>query len=83
MDKMKLLISFKNEHEKNKKIEIFLNSVKQNGLELENISDTEQTFNICKEAVLQNGKAYQFVAPRFKSFKLWLVSKSNIFKFIL
>ena len=83
MDKIKLLISLKNEDESKKKIELFLDSVKHNGLELENISETEQTFNICKEAVLQNGKAYKYVAPNFKSFKLWLVSKSKVFKFLL
>jgi len=43
----------------------------------------DQTEIICKEAVLQNGDSYKYVAQKYKNWKLWLVSKNKFFSFLL
>ena len=83
MDPIKELINLKMGFVRIEKDKEYLNSVKKNGLELEFITDEDQTQQLCKEAVLQNGKSYKYVAKRFRSWKLWLVSINNYFKFLL
>jgi hypothetical protein len=79
MDKIKLLIALKKEDT----LKRYLNDVKHNGMDLQFIPHDEQTYEICKSAILQNQKAYEHINPNIKNFKFWLVSKSNIFKFLL
>lgn len=79
MDKIKLLIALKKEDT----IKRYINDVSHNGLELQFIPHDEQTYEICKAAILQNQKAYEFIKPNLKNFKFWLVSKYYIFKFLL
>ena len=79
MDKIKLLIALKKEDTVKK----YIDNVKHNGMDLQFIPQDEQTYEICKTAILQNKKAYDYINPNIKNIKFWLVSKSNIFKFLL
>lgn len=79
MDKIKLLIALKKEDT----VKRYINDVKHNGMDLQYITYDEQTYEICKAAILQNQKAYEYINPNLKNFKFWLVSKSYIFKFLL
>jgi hypothetical protein len=79
MDKIKLLITLKKEDT----IKRYISDVKHNGLDLQFIPQDEQTYEICKAAILQNKKAYEFINPNLKNIKFWLVSNSYIFKFLL
>lgn len=83
MDPIKQLINLKMGFIKLEKEKEYFNSVKKNGLELEFVPNEDQTKELCIEAVLQNGKSYKYVAKRFRSWKLWLVSLNKYFKFLL
>jgi len=83
MDPIKQLINLKTGYIKMERDKEFLNSVKKNGLELEFINEEDQNEQLCREAVLQNGNSYKYVAKKYRSWKLWLVSNNKFFKFLL
>jgi len=59
---------------KNKKHDLCLIAVQQDGMALQHIKHHEQTEEICLEAVKQNGLALQFVGRHLKDYKISLAA---------
>jgi hypothetical protein len=74
MDSIQLLVSLKKDFETKKRKEGYLQDVKINGLDLQFIPVEEQTYEICKAAILQNKRAYEYIRPDLKSFRFWMVA---------
>jgi hypothetical protein len=59
---------------KNKKYDLCLEAVRQDGIALQYIKENQQTEELCLEAVKQNGLALQYVGNELKSFRICLAA---------
>jgi len=67
------------EGKRNIALDAYLKNIKTNGLLLKYIPEEDRTYEICKQAILQNRKAYEYVPNKLKTYTLWLLSKTPRF----
>ena len=79
MDRRFEIMKMKEEKKKEALQKSYLKMIKENGLIIQTIPEEELTYEMCKEAILQNRKAYEYVPYTHKTYKLWLLSKTPQF----